>query len=141
MLPPRPEALRSRLREVEPVNSQARERKRTGRGRTFGLLETPDVGAELVDRLDVLVLLDAVEHDAAAGLEVRDAVAEDHGADRDARVHALAEVDVADGAGVHAAALALERRDELDGADLGRARDGPGGEDGAEGVEPVRERE
>ncbi|TLD05191.1 uncharacterized protein PgNI_09741 [Pyricularia grisea] len=78
-------------------------------------------------------------------LEIGDTILDQHGPQRNASVHlALALLALAidagvakvtDGAGVDAPLLPLELGDELHGADLGGARDGAGGEDGAEGVE------
>lgn len=113
-------------------------RKEGRRERTFCLFDAPHVGAELVHRLDILLKLVAIEHDPSSGLQRRDPVLEDHRPDRDARVHRVrGKVEMADRAGVDAAALALEGRDELDRADLGRAGDGACGEDGPEGGEPA----
>ena len=104
--------------------------------RTLRLLEALDVRAELVDRLDVLLVLLAVKNDASTRLEVRRAVLERHRADRDAGVHRVGgKVKVADCAGVRASTLLLEVRDELDRTNFRSPRDGAGGEDGAERVE------
>lgn len=76
--------------------------------RTFCLLDAPHVRSELVDRLDILFKLVTVKHDPSPGLQRSDAVLEDHGPDRDARVHRVGrEIKVADRARVGAAALAL----------------------------------
>ena len=107
------------------------------------------VRADLVDRLDPLGVRIAVVHDPAARLEIRHAVLDDHGPQRDARVHRtlaqhrLAAVILLHGVvapvtnrtGVHAALLALQPGHELHGAHFGRAADGAGGEDAFEGVE------
>ena len=60
-----------------------------------------------------------------------DAVAELRGADGDVEVRAAVEADVADGAAVDAARGLLDLRDDLHGADLGRAGDRAAGEGGA----------
>ena len=77
-----------------------------------------------------------VGDDAAARLEIRDAVPQHERADGDARVHlALRREDVADRAGVDPAPVALELGDDLHRAHLRRAGDRAGGEARAQQLE------
>ena len=74
-------------------------------------------------------------HDPRARLQPRDTVREDDRPDRDARVHLPTREHVADGAGVRAAAIALELGHDLHRTDFRGAGDRPGREAGAEEVE------
>ena len=84
--------------------------------------------AALFLRLSVLLRGHRVGDDAGAGLHVGHAVLDDHRADADAGVEVAAVAEVADGAGVGAAAHRLELVDDLHGAHLGGAAHGAGGE-------------
>src|SRR5688572_16668956 len=97
----------------------------------LGDLDGLEQDAGLIDGLLILVARDAVVDDAAAGLDRSGLALHDQGPQRDAGVHIAGEVDVADGAGIRAAPLRLDLVDDLHGADLRGARDGPGGEAGA----------
>ena len=77
----------------------------------------------------------AVGDDPGAGLQQRDAVVQDDRPDRDARVERAAGQRVEDRAGVGAAAVLLELRDDLHRAHLRRARDGARREGRAQQVE------
>ena len=80
---------------------------------------------------------DAVGDDAGAGLDVGRFILDDQRTQSDAGVHIASIVDVADGAGVRAAAVRLQLVDDLHGADFGRAADGARREARLEGVERV----
>ena len=93
-------------------------------------------GAELVQALLVLVRRIGVGGDAAARLEIGDAVAQDERADRDARVElTLLREHIADGAGVDAPPVTFELGDDLHRAHLRRAGDGAGREARAQQLE------
>lgn len=78
-------------------------------------------------------------------LKIGNTILDQHGPQRNASVHLALTLlplaihtpiaKVSHGAGINAAFLSLELGDELHCADFGGARDGAGGEDGAEGVE------
>jgi hypothetical protein len=103
---------------------------------TFRFFQALDVGAQLVNRLDILILFHTIKHDPTSRLQVRHTTLERHRPNRDTRVHRVArEIEMTDRTGVRAPAFLLQIRDELDCSDLGRARDGTGGEDGSERVE------
>mmetsp|Transcript_17926 Transcript_17926/g.69446 ORF Transcript_17926/g.69446 Transcript_17926/m.69446 type:complete len:668 (+) Transcript_17926:812-2815(+) len=110
-----------------------------------GLLLGVEAGLSLVDGHHerphlVLCLLElqlvvAVEDNAAAGLDVGLALLVDQRAEGDASVDHVAERGESNRACVDAAALLLQRGDELHRAHLGRTRDSASGEDRAECVE------
>ena len=100
-------------------------------------LDRPAQRRRLVLGLLELPLGDAPGDDPGAGVDVGLAAAEDRAADRDRRVEVAVVAEVADGAAVQPAALALGRRDELHRADLRGARQRAGREDGAQRVERV----
>lgn len=86
---------------------------------TFCLLDGPHVSTQLVDGFDVFILLDAVEDNAAACLEICNAVFEDHRSYRDAHVHLVfCKVESTDGAGIHASSILLEFVDDFNCLDL-----------------------
>ena len=84
-----------------------------------------------------LALRDTPGDDPGAGVEMGDAVAQDGAPDGDRGVQVAIVAEVADGAAVEAAPLALQLPDQLHGAHLGGAGERAGGEDGAERVEGV----
>src|SRR5204863_7727336 len=90
--------------------------------------------ARLVERLLPLAVGRRVVDDAAAGLRIEDAALDDSGAQRDRGVHVVLEREVADRAGVNAAAGGLELVDDLHRAHLGRAGHGARRERGAQHV-------
>src|SRR5213079_2474302 len=98
-----------------------------------------DRGLERAELAQALLVLGGgirVGDDAAARLQVRDAVVQHERADGDARVElALPREGVADRARVDAAAVALELRDDLHRPHLRRPRDRAGGEAGAQELE------
>ena len=94
---------------------------RSGRGR-------------LVHRLQRLGGVDGVGHDAAAGLDVGAAFAEQGRADGDGHVHVAGEVQVAHHAAVDAAAVRFELVEQAQRAGLGRAGQRAGRERGLEDV-------
>ena len=70
-------------------------------------------------------------------LQVGDSILEGHGPDSDAGIQlVLIEIEPPNSSSVDSSAFSLESTDEFDGLDLGSSRDGSGGEDGSEGVEP-----
>src|SRR3989454_8155420 len=71
------------------------------------------MSAELVERLPVLRPRVRVRHDAAADCEVGRLANDRRGADRDVPIERAVPGDVADRAGVHAAAVRLEPLDDL----------------------------
>src|SRR2546426_12535853 len=71
------------------------------------------MSAELVERLPILRLRVRVRHDAAADREVGRLANDRRGADRDVPIERAVPGDVADRAGVHAAAVRLEPLDDL----------------------------
>src|SRR3569833_2801961 len=76
-----------------------------------------------------------VRHDAGAGLRARlAALRQRERADGETAVEIAREVVLDDGAGVEAARLPLQARDDLHGADLRRAAHGAGREGRREGV-------
>lgn len=75
-------------------------------------------------------------------LEVRNPILKRHRPDRNASIQLLViEVESPNRTSVDSPTLLLEFADELDRADLGRAGNGSGWEDGSEGVEPEQEEE
>ena len=78
----------------------------------------------------ILAFGSRVGDDAAAGLDIRFSVLEQHGAQGDAGVVVAVEAEVTDGAGVGAAFAFFEFVEDLHGADLGRAGDGSSGKRG-----------
>src|SRR2546425_5637665 len=86
------------------------------------------MSAELVERLPILRLRVRVRHDAAADPEVGRLANDRRGADRDVPIERAVPGDVADRAGVHAAAVRLEPLDDLHGPRLRGSPDrAPGG--------------
>lgn len=107
---------------------------------TLSHVQRADVGTELVDRLDVLVVLDTVVDDTSTRLQVSSTVLESHRTDGDARIHSVVgEIESSDRARVHAASLLLERRDDFNRLDLRCTRYSSGREYGTEGVESKTE--
>ena len=94
-------------------------------------------GSRLVLGLLELAFRDGPGDDPGARVDVGLALLEDRAADGDRGVEVAVVAEVADGAAVQPAALALGGRDELHRADLGRARERAGREDRAERVERV----
>src|SRR5213594_1320587 len=88
------------------------------------------MSAELVERLPILRLRLRVRHDAAADPEVGRLADDRRGADRDVPIERAVPGDVADRAGVHAAAARLEPLDDLHGPRLRGSRDRAAGECG-----------
>src|SRR5262249_30182271 len=105
------------------------------RARSFGQVDRGLEGGELPPALVVLGARVGVGDDAGAGLEEREAVVEDDGADGDTGVDRIARQGVPDGARVRAATVVLELGDQLHRSHLRRSRHGPGREAGAEEVE------
>ena len=64
-----------------------------------------------------------------------DAIAHDHRAKRDAGIHPAGEIHIANRPGICAANVGFQFRDDLHCPDLWSARNGPGRETGAQGVE------
>ena len=100
-----------------------------------GVFDGADYGLGFVEGLLVFEFGDGVGDDAGAGLDVALAADGEQGADSDAGVEVAGEVGVEDCAAVGAAAGGLELFDDFHGADLGSAREGSGGEAGAECVD------
>ena len=92
-------------------------------------------GHGFVDGLLVFAFGSRVGDDAAARLDIRFAVLEQHCSQRDAGVVVAVEAEVADGAGVGAAFAFFEFVEDLHGADFRRSGDGSGGECGAHDIE------
>src|SRR5690606_1349073 len=80
---------------------------------------------------------DGIPDDAAAGPREEPPFAPDQRADRDVQVHVAVEADVTDTPAIDAAALRLERLDDLHRANLRRAGDRAAGECRAHEVERV----
>src|SRR5690606_6916976 len=77
----------------------------------------------------------AIRHDPAAGLDVELAVLDHGGADGDGGVHVAVPANVAHGAAVDTALDRLQLIDDLHGANLGSATQGPGGQGGAQHID------
>ena len=86
---------------------------------TFGSLQGPDVSFQFVDGFHVLIVLDTVKDDSAAGLQVDLSSLEHHGPDGNTSVHVLArEIKVAHGASVDPSAFLFQLVDQLNRFDL-----------------------
>src|ERR1700675_2626240 len=83
--------------------------------------------ARLVHGLLILAFGGGIGDDAASGLHVRDAILDDHGAQRDAGVQITSEIHVQHAPGIDTAAGALEFFDDFHGPDFGGAGNGAGG--------------
>ena len=92
----------------------------------------------LVLRLLEFQLRHALRHDPGARVDVRLAALQDGAPDRDRRVQVAVVAQVAHGATIQAATLALGGRDQLHRADLGSARERARGEHRAERIEGVQ---
>src|SRR6185437_3509473 len=98
--------------------------KRSRRGsRTTHLAECRKESARLGATLLELALRIGVGHDPGAGAEFERAASERHRADEDVEIHAAVAPQEHEGAGVGAAPLALELRDDLHAAMLRAAGD------------------
>ena len=106
-----------------------------------GELDRPAQGRRLVLGLLELPLGDGPGDDPRPGVDVGLAAAQDGAPDRDRRIEVAVVTEVADGAAVEPAPLALGRRDELHRADLRCAGQRAGREDRAERVERVEIRQ
>ena len=131
---PRP-AARARSPGWAPSSACAAGAGRRGRG---GQLDRPAQGRGLVLGLLELGLRHAPGHDPGARVDVRLAALEHGAADRDRGVQVAVVAEVAHGATIQAAALALGRRDQLHRADLGGAGERAGREHGAQRVQGVQ---
>src|SRR5205085_2794090 len=76
--------------------------------------------------------------DSGSNLDISDIADHHERPQGDARIHVAREVDVADGAGVGSAPMALDFVDDLHGPHLGSSRYGPGRQPGAERVQRGR---
>ena len=99
------------------------------------------VRAQLPDQLEQHLLVlgggVGVEDDRAAGAELHPVADEDRGTDDDVQIRGAVAGQEADRPGVDAAGLGLQRVDDLQRAELGRAGHRTAGEAGADGVEGV----
>src|SRR5258708_21958151 len=76
--------------------------------------------AGLVDAFLILAVGGGICDDSASGLHVSDAIFNDHGAQRDARVQITSKIHVQHASRVDAAACALQLFDDFHGANFGR---------------------
>ncbi len=100
-----------------------------------GAFDGADDGAGFVGAFGVFGGGDGVGNDAGAGLDVALFAVHVEGADGDAGVEIAGEIGIQNRAAVDTAAGGFELFDDLHGADFGGAREGAGGEAGAEGVD------
>ena len=86
---------------------------------TFSGLQGLDVCFQLIDGLHILVVLDAVEYDPAASLQINLSLLAQHGPDGNASVHILVrEVEAANRASKNSSAFLFQLVYQLDGFDL-----------------------
>src|SRR5262249_43371755 len=99
--------------------------------------EGGEEGAGFVNAFLIFAGGGGVGNDAAAGLNVGDAVFDDHGAESDAGIEIAGEVEIENAAGVDAAARAFDLFDDFHGADVGGAGDGASRKTRHERVEAI----
>ena len=124
-------------RRRRPASSGGRRVRARGGGRGREL-DRPAQRRGLVLGLLELALRDALGHDPRPGVDVRLAVLEHRAPDRDRGVEVAVVAEIAHGATIQAAPLALGGGDQLHRADLGGAGEGAGREHGAQRVEGVQ---
>src|SRR3546814_1778980 len=96
-------------------------------GQCDSLPRSSDKSAAFCFALPLLIDRIAVSHDARPGLHMHDAIFQHGSAQNDAAIHVPIRRKIADAARRRPSRLRLQFRDDLACADLGRARDGPGG--------------